>query len=149
VTPTIPAETGKAHGNIELEGRSSHGGVVVVIDGLYYGTTDASGYFAIDGIPPGQFSAVASRQGYLTALRPSVVVLGGHDVTLPDVTLRSGDTNADCAVNLFDLVIVSVAYDPTGPVTDPRADINADGVVNLFDLVLVTTNYALQCPQDW
>jgi hypothetical protein len=121
---------------------------VVVIAGLY-GITDANGQFSIQNIPAGTWSAVASRQGYLSALKPVVVVLGGHDVLLPDATLRSGDVNADCAVNIFDLVIVSVSYNPAGPVSDPRADINGDGVVNLFDLVSVTINYGLNCPQDW
>jgi hypothetical protein len=78
-----------------------------------------------------------------------VVVLAGHTVVLPNLKLRSGDVNGDCGVNLFDLVIVSVAYKPEGPVSDPRADINVDGVVNLFDLVLVTVNYGLNCPQAW
>jgi hypothetical protein len=111
--------------------------------------TDTNGRFVISGIPAGGWTATASRQGYLQAIKPDVVILGGHSVQLPDLTLRSGDTNGDCGINLFDLVIVSVAYDPDGPLSDPRADINVDGVVNLFDLVLVTVNYGLNCPQPW
>jgi len=136
------------HGIVRLEGRGDHSGAVIQIAGRYR-MTDVNGQYAIEGIPAGTWSAVASRQGYLSALRPSVVILSGHDVLLPDLTLRGGDANSDCAVNLFDLVIVAAVYDPSGPVLDPRADINADGVVNLFDLVLVTSNYGANCPQSW
>jgi hypothetical protein len=148
VTATAPAYTGKAHGVVRLEGRGNHSGTVVQVAGRY-GLTDANGQYAIDGIPAGTWSAVAGRQGYLSALRAAVVMLSGQDVLLPDLTLRSGDTNGDCVVNLFDLVIVSVVYNPGGPVLDPRADLNADGTVNLFDLVLVSANYGARCPQSW
>jgi len=147
-TATIPPYTGKVHGVVRLEGRSDHSGALIQMAGRY-GMTDVDGQYAIDGIPAGTWSAEASRQAYLSALRPPVVILSGHDVLLPDLTLRGGDTNGDCAVNLFDLVIVAAVYDPSGPVLDPRADINADGVVNLFDLVLVTSNYGATCPQSW
>ena len=147
-TPTVPAYTGTAHGTVRLEGRSNHSGTVVQIAGRY-SLTDSSGQYTIDGISAGTWSAVSSRQGYLSALRAAVVILSGQDVLLPDLTLRSGDTNGDCVVNLFDLVVVSVVYNPGGPVLDSRADLNADGTVNLFDLVLVSANYGAGCPQSW
>jgi len=147
-TSTLSAYTGQIHGVVRLEGRSEHSGAVVQIAGRG-STTNAGGQYQVDGIPAGTWAAVASRQGYLSALRQFVVVLGGHAVLLPDLTLRSGDANSDCAVNLYDLVIVSLAYAPAAPASDPRADINADGVVDLFDLVLVSTNYGLNCPQVW
>jgi hypothetical protein len=133
---------------VRLEGRTNYGGAVVTVAGRY-GVTGSTGQYQVDGIPVGTWSVVASRQGYLSALRPSVVVLAGHDVLLPDVPLASGDTNGDCGINLFDLVIVSLAYNPYGPVADARADINGDGRVDLFDLVLVTINYGKNCPQPW
>jgi hypothetical protein len=57
-----------------------------------------------------------------------------------------GDVNADGAVNLFDLVIVSSAYDPQAPASDPSADVNSDGQVDLFDLVEVSSNYGSTSP---
>jgi hypothetical protein len=147
-TATIPPYTGRAHGVVRLEGRSNYSGTVVQIAGRY-GMTNADGVYTIDGIPAGTWSAEANRQGYISAMRPAIVILSGHDMLLPDLTLRSGDVNSDCAVNLFDLVLVSVVYNPGGPVADPRADINVDGTVDLFDLVLVSSNYGLNCPQPW
>jgi len=133
---------------VQLYGRSNHSGAIVSIAGRY-AVTDSDGQYAVENVPAGVWSAVASHEGYLAALRSSVVVLLGQDVLLPHLTLRCGDVNYDCVVDLMDLVIVAVAYDPSGPVSDPRADLNADGVVNLFDLVLVTTSYGLSCPQSW
>ncbi|HQJ51348.1 MAG TPA: dockerin type I domain-containing protein [Anaerolineae bacterium] len=52
-----------------------------------------------------------------------------------------GDINNDGVVNLFDLVLVSLAYRPGLPVSDARADTNGDGKVDLFDLVTVSLNY--------
>jgi hypothetical protein len=52
-----------------------------------------------------------------------------------------GDLNGDGVVNLFDLVVVSLAYNPAAAPSDPRADTNKDGRVDLFDLVFVSLNY--------
>jgi hypothetical protein len=147
-TATVPGYTSRVHGVVQLEGRNDHSGTVVTVAGRYT-VTDSAGQYAIENLPAGLWSAVASHEGFLSALRPSVVILWGQNVLLPDLTLHSGDANNDCTINLFDLVIVSVAYNPYGPVSDQRADVNADGVVNLFDLVLVAINYGSYCPQSW
>jgi len=147
-TGTVPASTGRVHGVVRLDGRTDHSGSVVSIAGRY-AVTDSGGQYTTEDVPAGVWSAVASHQGFLSALRSSVVVLYGQDVFLPDVTLQSGDANGDCAIDIFDLVIIASAYDPSGPVSDPRADINNDGVVDLFDLVLVASNYGMSCPQNW
>jgi len=68
---------------------------------------------------------------------------------LPDLNLDSGDANGDCVIDLFDLVIVAAALDPSRPASDPRADLNADGVVSMLDLVMVSRYYGAICPQVW
>ena len=64
----------------------------------------------------------------------------------PSIASSPGDANADGVVDLFDLVIITTAYNPTGPVSDPRADVNGDGVVNLFDLVIVAASFGSSTP---
>lgn len=64
----------------------------------------------------------------------------------PRIPSSPGDANADGVVDLFDLVIITTAYNPTGPVSDPRADVNGDGVVNLFDLVIVAASFGSSTP---
>jgi hypothetical protein len=56
------------------------------------------------------------------------------------------DCSGDGHVDIYDLVIVALAYNPQVPVADPRADINRDGVVDLFDLVFVAANYGASPP---
>ena len=51
-----------------------------------------------------------------------------------------GDLNHDNWVDIFDIVIVGVAFDSTAP-TDPRADVNGDGTVDIFDLVVVAVHF--------
>jgi len=147
-TATLPAYTGRLRGAVMLNGRAHHAGSVISVAGRY-AVTDAYGLFVIDGVPSGVWSAAASHAGYLSALRPAVVILSGQDVRLPDLTLVGGDPNGDCSTDLYDLVLVARAYNPGGVASDPRADLNSDGVVNLFDLTLVSAHYGSICPQAW
>jgi hypothetical protein len=145
---TLPPYTGRLRGAVRLAGRTNHAGTIVTMAGRY-ALTASDGQFQVDGVPAGVWSAAVSHTGYLSALRPSVVVLSGQDVRLPDLDLDGGDANGDCLVDLFDLVIVSAALDPSRPASDPRADLNADGVVSVLDLVLVSMHYGANCPQTW
>jgi hypothetical protein len=85
--------------------------------------------------------------GYLGASREGIGVSAGTVTDLPDLTLRGGDVNADCSVNLLDLV--TVAANLGSPPRDARADINGDGAADLRDLVLVSINLARRCPSPW
>lgn len=147
-TATLPPYAGRVHGTVRLDGRDIYSGVVISVAGLY-AVTDDAGHYRIDNVPAGVWSTVASHSAYLSSLRSAVVVLSGQDVLLPDVILRGGDANGDCATDLFDLVTITAAYSPSGPVPDARADLNVDGVVNIQDLVLASKNYGLSCPQTW
>lgn len=55
-----------------------------------------------------------------------------------------GDVNSDAVVNLFDAVILGLAWNSTpnpSPNWDPRADINEDNEVNILDAVVVSLNW--------
>ena len=54
-----------------------------------------------------------------------------------------GDINGDGTVNIFDIVIIALAFGTRlgDPNWDPRADINGDNFVNIFDVVLAALDY--------
>ena len=147
-TATLPVTTGRVRGNVRLQGRLDHSGTYITIAGLYV-TTAADGSFALDNVPTGLWSAVASHWRYLAAVRYDVNIGAGQEIVLPNLELKAGDADGDCVIGIFDLVIVAAAYSPSGPVLDPRADLNGDGAVNIFDLVLVSSNYGAYCPRPW
>ena len=80
---------------------------------------------------------------FVLLLTLSATPVAAH--TLP-LAPPNPDGNGDGQVNIYDLVIVALAYNSAAPATDPRADINRDGVVDLFDLVFVAANYGASVP---
>jgi parallel beta-helix repeat protein len=54
-----------------------------------------------------------------------------------------GDINHDGAVDIFDIVIIALAFSsiPSDPNWDVIADINSDGIVDIFDLVVVALHF--------
>jgi len=150
-TPTLPTgPSGTVVGRVILEGRSNHSGAVVTVGGRS-ATTAANGTFTITGVPVGVHTARASKMSYLYSEKPGVLVTSGGTTTLPDVGLYGGDCSGDGIVDLFDMVIVGMAYEanPSSPHWDPRADINGDNVVNLLDLVIIGTNFEKTAPTPW
>jgi hypothetical protein len=79
------------------------------------------------------------------------VVVGASAVTLPAVTLKGGDANDDCDVNILDLSLMGGRYGLSvgDPGWDDRADINADGTINIQDIVLGGSNFGTTCPVPW
>lgn len=70
-------------------------------------------------------------------------------VTTPG-DLISGDLNEDCAVDIFDLVIIGSSFglSPGDPGYDPRADANASGgAIDIFDLVVVGSHFGDTCSE--
>jgi parallel beta-helix repeat protein len=54
-----------------------------------------------------------------------------------------GDINGDSTVDIFDCVIVALAFSsiPNDPNWNAIADINSDGIVDIFDLVVVALHF--------
>ncbi len=99
----------------------------------------------------GTFTARASHQSYLFSEKTDVVVVNGGTTTLPDVGLLGGDCNGDGIVDVFDMVVVGMAYEatPASPHWNPAADINGDNVVDIMDLVIIGTNFEQVAPTAW
>jgi hypothetical protein len=67
-----------------------------------------------------------------------------RDMALMPLRKSHGDANADGAVNLLDLIIVSSAYDRKESSAGSGADTNGDGKVDLFDLVAMSSGHDSQ-----
>jgi hypothetical protein len=68
------------------------------------------------------------------------------DNTLTDGTVTiniTGDVNGDGVVDIYDLVIVGLAFSskPGDPNWNPMADLNQDGQIDIFDLVILALNF--------
>jgi len=57
-----------------------------------------------------------------------------------------GDINKDGVVDLYDAVILSVAYGstPSSPNWNPNADINSDKIIDIYDAVILVSDYGKQ-----
>jgi len=151
VTPTLPSGPwGTVTGRVILEGRINHSGVLVTI-GPSSAVTAADGTFTVTGVPVGSYTVRAAKQSYLYAEKAGVVVVNGLTTPLPDVGLYGGDCNGDGMVDLYDMVVVGMAYEatPASPHWDPTADINGDNVVDLLDLVIIGNNFEKVAPTAW
>lgn len=144
---SVTTTGGTVSGRVLLQGRANHGGVTVSVAGRS-ATTATDGSFSIAGVPAGTYTVTASFATYLDAERSSVVVTSGGAASLPDAELLAGDVDDNCAINIFDLVILGTVYG-TSPPGDARVDFNQDNQVNLFDLVLLAGNYGRSCPGPW
>jgi hypothetical protein len=146
-SPTATPGFGQIRGRVTLQGRSEHDGVTVSISEVITVTTSEDGSYMLGELFSGSYTVTVRMPAYLEAYREGVTVSVGTETTLPDVTLRGGDVNGDCSVNLFDLVMVASNFGSSPG--DHRADINADGTVDIRDLVLAAVNYGKRCPSDW
>ncbi len=144
---TLAPQFGEISGRVSLQGRSQHHDATVSISQGISVTTAEDGSFVLTGLSAGAYTVTVRMPGYLEAHREGVTVSPGAQIALPRVTLRGGDVNGDCDINLFDLVLV--AANLSSPPRDERADLNRDGRVDLLDLVLVSMNLTRHCPSDW
>ena len=150
--PTITPEAGPTEapgdlrGRIAFQGRTSHEGAEIFLDGTPRATSDPAGDYVIPGVSSGEHMLEARAPGYLCN-RLSVRAESEGATYVRGLYITGGDPVANDRVDLFDLVVVAASYDRDPPL-DPRADINADGVINIFDLVMVAGNYGRECPLD-
>jgi len=101
-------------------------------------TVTVSGNLTLDGgpVPEGALIALQIEGSSMTVYR----TLFTTGTTPPELV---GDINADGTVDIFDIVIVALAFGAVlgSPNWDPRADLNGDNVVDIFDMVMVAVHY--------
>lgn len=148
--PARAAGACRVSGLIRLQGRPTHGGIGLRVDGAAAGSTDATGSFTLPPLEPGPRRVAARFPGYLP-LAADIVCAADSQVRLPGAELLGGDPSGDGKVDLFDLVRVGRAYSLCDGQAgfDAAADLGANGCVDLFDLVLVGRNYGKGGEQAW
>jgi hypothetical protein len=108
------------------------------------GETTISGRLAMGGcvLTGGVYLSV---QGKVILMDPPLCTAG--DPICLDLELVSPDRNADCAVNLSDLVYLADSYNkaPPDPAFDSCCDWNDDDIVNLSDFAFFGEHYTHVC----
>jgi len=148
---TIPAcvTTGCIEGYVRSQGRYDFSGVHVRA-GTHEATTDASGYFKLEGVEAGTYDVTAELYGYLDAMASRVEVLAGEEcLALGTTTLRGGDVapqpEPDNAIDIGDITYIAFRFRSA----DLTADVNDDGVVNILDLTMAAANFGMTGPTPW
>ncbi|CAM3397907.1 DUF3869 domain-containing protein [Corallococcus sp. ZKHCc1 1396] len=89
VSFTLRRETGSFAGAVTLEGAASDEGVTVTLtDTAFSAQSDAEGMFAMIHVPPGTYTAVASKAGYVSVTKEVTVEAG--KATAATFTLKAG-----------------------------------------------------------
>ena len=104
--------------------------------GSYHGllTPDAEGKAVINTVIPGTYTLTLTGSPWLRRVIPGIQV---GSVNAVNVSLCSGDADGDGQVNLFDMVVLDIAFGSS----DAMADLDGDGHVNLFDYVVIDMNF--------
>jgi hypothetical protein len=136
---TVTSNQATLAGKVQLEGRTNHSGVTILLDSCCTFTSVADGSYSCS-TTGGSHKLTFSHPGYLTKV-VTVNAVAGSTVTVPQVTLLGGDINGDGVIDILDLVAVASQFGSSSP-TPAAADINADGQVDIIDIVLVAKNFS-------
>ena len=90
-------------GNVRLEGRTDHSGVMVTFSGQGPVFTSSEGSFQIT-VPLGTYTVNVEMASFLTATKTGLVV--AQDMTLPRVRLLGGDVFLEGVIDAKDYLIV-------------------------------------------
>lgn len=135
--------SGSVSGQISLQGRSDHSGIVVTDAQGQQAQTQANGSFTIAGSGPLTFE----YPGFLSAQSdPEPAALSQSSdfqtTNLGTITLLAGDVNDDNMIDILDLAYIANKYGST----DGLADLDGSGQVDILDLVLAANNYNVSGP---
>jgi hypothetical protein len=142
--------TGSLAGGVNAFGTGSPiaGATVVLEPGGYSASTGANGTFLFTDIPPGPYSALATRAGYFPARGPGTVAGLGDTSTMAPILLfavppstgggfRRGRINGDGQFDISDCIfLLGFMYLSEGSLTClDAADANDDGQLDVSDVI--------------
>lgn len=141
-TPTTSPDgtlTGKVIAGKPVTVTLYSGNVVVAI-----ANADPDGSFSFI-VPAGNYSVVASAEGFLSA-QGSANILPGGTTTKPTISLLAGDIDGNNVIDQYDALTIGINYNSATPAA---ADLNNDNVINVLDLELLAQNYPTTGPTSW
>ena len=110
-------------------------------------TESENGAFTLES-QQGSCDVSISKAGCLTHTVTGVPV-GEREVDLGEITLLSGDMNADERINMQDLRVFLQNFNKTGEkIGEPLTDVNADSKVNMQDLRVFLKNFNKTAEKD-
>ena len=129
-------------GKVSLQGRSSHAGAAVALNGAdgasFTAQTGTDGSYTFASVAPGIYTMTITMPGYLSHTINSLEVNG--PVTVEVKELLGGDVNDDEQVTIDDLNALIRVYGTTA--AGNNADINGNNQVEVSDLSLMLWNYS-------
>ena len=137
-------------GSIAFCDGSANDGINV---GLYYNgelyrtvTTGSDGAFLFEEVRDGLTYTVLPSTDLFACDPPTVVVAPGTPgVTLPVITMYSGDLNSDGVIDIADVTLMAAAFGTSNgdQAYSETADINSDGTVNVLDLSILASHWGI------
>jgi YVTN family beta-propeller protein len=129
-------------GQVKLQGRSQHGGVMLLGDAGMRIASQENGQFGLHYA--GQTTLRIHHPGYLDV---QATIKADPDVYLDigEIELLGGDVNGDNRIDILDISYVGYRFSTA----DAQADLNEDGVIDILDLSLVGANFGQIGPVLW
>lgn len=132
----------KVYGYVDVP--AAVGATVSLGDGLS-ANTDANGYFEIEGVQSGSYTASISAKSAITRSIPIEVV--DEDVELSTsskkITLMFGDTDGNGKIELEDLLSVKDTFkkEASDALYNANFDLDSNGKIELEDLLTIKDNF--------
>lgn len=138
-----PRNTAIVTGVLRLLGRPVDDGHATI--GADRASTGPTGRYALALDRPGRTTMVFSAPCALERRVSGIDLIDGLN-QLPDIALRPGDVDGNCAVDLLDLVQVTRQQGRPADLAAPLCvDLDRDGRVSLEDAAVVAANYGARC----
>ena len=138
----LAQELSELTGRVELEGRTKHSGVRIIVGGDVLGTTGPDGTWRISLTISGPHQLEIAMRGFLSAeaiIEPGTAGGGAVVYDAGLVHLEAGDVNGDGQIDTIDLNHIGAAQDPHVSF-HPVLDLNGDSRIDDTDYDLAKRN---------
>lgn len=151
--PTCTETTGSIFGTVLRSHAADANITITLLDGngqvVATATTDATGSYAMTGIPTGNYTITAETAGHLPA-QGTLTVAGCLNSNKPEVVLLAGYLvlKPEPVIDELDVVQLAIAYGQTTG-DGMIADLDENGRVGIGDLLALAENLRSTGPIDW